>query len=208
MTNKIINLALVDDHELFRNSTGILLNAHHYFNVCFDVCNGQQLIDKLSTLNDLPDIIILDIGMPVMNGYETLPVLKKKWPAIKVLILSGLSHEYVIVEMIRNGANGYLPKDTNAEELYKALTDIANSGYYHSGILADYFHKMADVPSLNSMERQFLSLCCKELTYKEIGRYMNISSRTVESYREHLFEKLNVTTRTGLVMFAVKTGLI
>jgi DNA-binding NarL/FixJ family response regulator len=110
--------------------------------------------------------------------------------------------------MIRNGANGYLPKDTSAGELYKALTDIANSGYYHSGILPNYFHKMGDVPSLNSMERQFLSLCCRELTYKQIGQHMNISSRTVESYREHLFEKLNVTTRTGLVMFAVKTGLV
>jgi DNA-binding NarL/FixJ family response regulator len=149
-----------------------------------------------------------------MDGYETAQQLRTRWPELKILALTMYNHEFSIIKMLKNGANGYLLKGSDLDELQKALNEVYYKGYYSSELVASNFFQMMrlndqdQLYKINEKEMQFLSYCCTDLNYKEIALEMGLGVRTIESYRNTLFEKLNLNTRIGLVMFAINTGIV
>ena len=214
----MIKVALADDHILLRNGLAGLINGFDGYTVLFEANNGQDLVNTLD-MNNLPDLVLLDINMPLKDGFETALWLKQNHPDIKVLALSMYDNEPSIIKMLRNGAKGYLLKDTAPKEFRSALDAVMSKGFYYSemvtGKLIHAVNNM-DEPQqqrnsfskLNEKETEFLKLACTEMTYKEIADKMFLSPRTIDGYRDALFEKLNVKTRVGLVMYAIKTGLV
>lgn len=214
----MVKVALADDHILLRNGLAGLINGFDGYTVLFEANNGQDLINSLDR-NNLPDLVLLDINMPVKDGFETALWLKQNHPDIKVLALSMYDNEPSIIKMLRNGAKGYLLKDTAPKEFKTALDAVMSKGFYYSemvtGKLIHAVNNM-DEPQqqknpfsrLNEKETEFLKLACTEMTYKEIADKMFLSPRTIDGYRDALFEKLNVKTRVGLVMYAIRTGLV
>jgi hypothetical protein len=182
--------------------------------VILEAGNGRELIEKLSAADTLPDICIVDINMPEMNGYETASEIRKHWPDVKILALSMYDTELNIIKMLRSGANGYVLKDSDPEDLRVAITRICKDGFYHSELVTGRMLNILFDPNgkmnteINDRELTFLRLCSTELTYKEIADQMCLSPRTIDGYRENLFKKLNITTRTGLAMYAIKAGVV
>jgi two-component system, NarL family, invasion response regulator UvrY len=210
------NIVLVDDHVLLRNGlAGLVRNLGH--TVIFEADNGKDLIEKLDK-NAEPDIILLDIHMPEMDGYETAQWLKVNRPEINVLALSMYDNEAAIIRMLRSGAKGYILKDSDPPQLVSALTDILQKGYYYSdlvsGKLIHAINHAEDTNGsplsnkFNERETEFLKYTCTELTYKEIADKMFVSPRTIDGYRDNLFEKLQVKTRVGLAIYAIKNGIV
>jgi two-component system, NarL family, invasion response regulator UvrY len=210
-------IALTDDHILLRNGLAALVKALGH-TVLFEADNGKDFISKLDN-NNLPDVLLLDINMPEMDGYETAQWIKENHPDIKVLALSMYDNENSIIRMLKCGAKGYILKDSEPAELKAAIDALVNKGYYYSdlvsGKLIHAINKIEDagndvntVNNLNERETDFLKYACTELTYKEIADKMFLSPRTIDGYRDALFEKLHVKTRVGLVMFAIKNGIV
>jgi DNA-binding NarL/FixJ family response regulator len=211
------NIVLTDDHNLLRNGLASLVTSLGH-TVLFEADNGKHFIEKLNP-GTLPDLVLLDINMPEMDGYETAQWIKTNHPDIKVLALSMYDNETSIIRMLKCGAKGYILKDSEPAELKAAIDDIMNKGFYYSdlvsGKLMHAINKMDDesgdlknlVP-LNDRETDFLKYTCTELTYKEIADKMFVSPRTIDGYRDALFEKLHVKTRVGLVMYAIKNGIV
>jgi two-component system invasion response regulator UvrY len=170
--------------------------------------------------DNLPDIAILDVTMPVMNGYETSQWINANHPNMKVIALSMLNDERVVIRMLRSGAKGYLLKDTEVDELKKAMEEVLNKGLYINEILyKNIVHSINTTPEeteeleqkvameLNDREKEFLRWLCTDKSYKEIASEMYLSPRTVDGYRDMLFEKLRVASRVGLVLFAVRNEI-
>lgn len=207
-------VVLVDDHILFRKGMVELINKFEGFEVIWEASNGKEFAENLK-ICPIPEIVLLDIAMPEMNGFDTATMLRKKYPSIKILILSMFDEEDSIIKMIKIGVNGYILKDSDPQELKIALTEIKIKGHYYSDIMSDTMAALIKVGKerkesirLNDREIKFLELLCTEATYKEIADEMNLSLRTVDGYRETLFEKLNVKNRIGLVIYAIKTGIV
>lgn len=203
----IVKLAFADDHSLFRESLVKYLSDHSKIETIIQADNGKTLIASLETSKKIPDVCIMDINMPVMNGYETLKILQQRWPQIKILVMSMHNHEFAVCHMIRNGARGFVLKEGNPKTVIDAIQAIHYKGYYSSELLDAYPMKEPLTPKLNQIELDFLTQCCQDLHYTEIARNMNLSTRTVETYRDNLFKKLNLKSRTGLVIFAIQIGL-
>lgn len=211
------NIVLTDDHSLLRNGLASLVQSLGH-TVLFEADNGKDFIAKLNT-KQLPDIVLLDINMPEMDGYETAQWIKINQPDIKVLALSMYDNETSIIRMLKCGARGYILKDSEPAELRAAINAVMEKGFYYSdlvsGKLMHAINKMDDeseglkslVP-LNDRETDFLKYSCTELTYKEIADKMFVSPRTIDGYRDALFEKLHVKTRVGLVMYAIRNGIV
>ncbi len=210
-------IALVDDHVLLRNGLAGLLKDLDY-TISFEADNGQQLMQKLSQ-HSLPQVVLMDINMPVMDGFATTLWLKQHYPEIKVLVLSMLDDEGSVVKMIRNGARGYVLKDCEPGELQTAIESVLHKGFYHSelvsGKLIHALSKGEDGGTkeelklqLNGKEREFLKWICTDFSYKEIADKMDVSPRTVDGYRDALYEKLDVKSRVGLALFAIKNGIV
>ncbi len=214
MINKKTSVVLVDDHILFRKGMVELINKFEEFEVIWEASNGKEFAENLK-LCPMPEIVLLDIAMPEMNGFDTAMMIKKKHPAIRILVLSMFDEEDSIIKMIKIGVNGYILKDAEPNELIDALTEIRSKGYYYSDLVSNTMASMIKVGKekvesvkLNDREIKFLELICTEATYKEIADTMNVSLRTVDGYREALFEKLNVKNRVGLVIYAIKNGIV
>lgn len=212
----MIQIAMADDHVLFRKGLAALIESFGVYKVIIQAANGQELMNSLAENPTFPDLILLDVSMPVMDGYQTAKNIHIKYPNAKMLALSMLDSEDTIMRMIRNGVRGYVLKDAEPVELKKALNDLYTTGYYYSELVSGrLMHKMQSetesvdnpIDKLSPKETEFLSMVCTELTYKEIAEKMNVSPRTVDGYRDILFEKLGVKTRVGLCMFAIKNGL-
>lgn len=209
-----IPIAMADDHVMMRSAIANFISSSSPFEVIIEAADGSELIEKLEKTAVMPKICILDINMKPMNGYETCVYIKKRWPEIKILALSMYNHEFSIIKMLKSGANGYLIKGADIRELVKALEDIYEKGYYSSELVASSFFQMLHKENENPLHRinerdiKFLEYCCTEMNYKEIGAKMGVSTRTAEGYRNALFEKLNLNTRLGLVMFALNTGIV
>lgn len=208
-----ITIAIADDHAIVRKGLISILKSYPTLHIVADADNGHELIEKITLLPQPPDVVILDINMPVMNGYETTNQLLAKWSSCKVLALSMFDDEECVIRMLRCGANGYLLKDTSPKELYKAITHLKTNQYYYTDKVTGHVLNIAHTANIHrkemtDREHEFLLLCCKELTYKEIADKMCVSPRTVDGYRESLFKKLNIPSRVGLVMYAIKTGLV
>lgn len=207
-------VAIVDDHSLFAGSLAKLINSFHDFRVIFLAKNGVELQQRLTENEELPAIILLDINMPVMDGFETAAWLKQNHPKIKFLVLSMEDDEQAILKMLTKGAKGYLLKDIHPEILNNALCELMEKGYYHSEkvsqALVNSLTSDEEKNLLNFKENEliFLQLACSELTYKEIAEMMNLSPKTIDGYRQDLFNRLNIKNRVGLVIFALKNNLI
>jgi DNA-binding NarL/FixJ family response regulator len=211
------SIVLVDDHSLLRNGLASLVESLGN-TVLFEADNGKEFIEKLDKSN-LPQIVLMDINMPEMDGFETTQWLKQNHPEVHVLALSMYDNETSIIRMLKCGAKGYILKDSEPAELKTAIDDIISRGFYYSdlvsGKLMHAINKMDDetddlknlVP-LNDRETTFLKYTCTELTYKEIADKMFVSPRTIDGYRDALFEKLKLKTRVGLVMYAIKNGIV
>ena len=210
----MINIALADDHAILRKGVAEILSKFEDLSVMMEAGNGKELITKLKAAATLPDVCIVDINMPEMNGYDTALEIKKNWPDIKILALSMYDTELNVIKMLRSGANGYVLKDSDPEDLRIAITKVHKDGFYHSELVTGRMLNILHDPDgrmnieLNDRELAFLGFCCTELTYKEIADQMFLSPRTIDGYRENLFKKLNITTRTGLAMYAIKAGVV
>jgi two-component system, NarL family, invasion response regulator UvrY len=216
MDNLNVKIVLVDDHAMLRSGLAAVIKDFGY-QVLFEADNGKIMLEKLDK-NNLPDLILLDINMKEMDGYETALWLKKNYPLIKVLALSMYDDEAAIMKMLRNGARGYVLKDNEPRELKAALDAVIHKGYYYSELVtgklihsinkADEEAIDGNIAKLSEREIKFLKLACSELTYKEIAAQMHLSPRTIDGYRDALFEKLDIKTRTGLAIYAIKNKLV
>ena len=214
---KPCSVALADDHVLIRNGLAGLINSFDGYKVVLQAINGQELIDKLNP-RAVPDVILLDINMPKKDGYDTATWIKNNYPEVKILALSMYDNESAIIRMLKNGARGYVLKDAEPADLKRALDDVVEKGFYYSelvtGHLMSTIHKMGDdyggrnILNLNDREIDFLKYVCTELTYKEIADKMYLSPRTIDGYRDALFEKLHIKTRVGLAIYAIRNGIV
>jgi len=212
-------VVLVDDHALLRNGLASVINSFNGYTVLFEANNGKHFTELLSPEN-LPHVVLLDVTMPEMNGYETAQWITTHYPQIKILALSMQNDERSIIKMLRNGAKGYLLKDAELLELKKALDSVVNKGIYINDILYNnIIHSMnggiaeeeterQKLMDVTEREKEFLRWLCTDKSYKEIAASMYLSPRTIDGYRDILFEKLKVASRVGLVIFAIRSGIV
>ncbi|MCD9018475.1 response regulator transcription factor [Parachryseolinea silvisoli] len=202
------SIVIVDDHALFAQALKTLINTFDKYHVLYHVKNGEELIEKLKSPENIPDICLLDINMPVMNGIETMQWLTRHKPQIKGLALSMDDEEATVIRMLRAGAHGYLLKDINPTVLQDAFRDVLEKGFYYSDKITNTvlssLHRAEEEIVLKDREIEFLKLVCSEKTYKEIAADMFLSPKTIDGYREALFEKLQIKSRVGLVIYAIK----
>tara|TARA_R110002072_G_scaffold193809_7_gene351010 strand:- start:10407 stop:11063 length:657 start_codon:yes stop_codon:yes gene_type:complete len=208
-------IVIVDDHLLFASSLEKLIHTFGGFKVLYKAGNGAELQEHFELNKPKPDIILLDVNMPVMNGLETVVWLTETHPNIKVLVLSMEDDEEHILKMIRSGAKGYLLKDIDPENLKHALLEVLQKGFYYTEkineILLDIVQgkgKPSEKSLLKENEITFLKLACTEKTYKEIADIMCLSPKTIDGYRQELFSKLNIKNRVGLVLYAIKNNFV
>ncbi|MEO5782418.1 MAG: response regulator transcription factor [Ginsengibacter sp.] len=215
---EIIKVAIADDHQIFRK--GVILSLRQYTNIkfVFEAENGEDLIQKVSD-NDAPDVILMDLKMPVKDGIETTKYLNKHFPAIRVIILTMYEDERFVGHLMDSGANGYLLKSTDPSEIKKAITDVMRTGFYLNNfvnkiLIKKNYAKQKFNPNLNSevviseREKEVLTLVCMEFTALEIAQKMEISARTVEAIKDRLMERFGVKNSVGLVFYAMKNSLI
>jgi DNA-binding NarL/FixJ family response regulator len=213
--NKKIQVAVADDHSLLRSALAKLINSFENYTVLFEADNGREIKDKLSK-HIIPDVVLLDVNMPDMDGYETAQYLHKNYPQVKVLALSMFSDENIIIRMLKLGAKGYILKNAEPEELREALDSVLKKDFYLSeyisGKIVSGLNKDLDRPKenmeLSDKEKELLKYMCSELSYKDIAGKMFVSPRTLDDYRNNIFEKTKVKTRVGLVIYAIRNGLV
>ncbi|RYY56643.1 MAG: response regulator transcription factor [Chitinophagaceae bacterium] len=207
-------IGLVDDHQLFLKSLTLMIESFKEYEVVLDALNGKDLQQKIRQAESLPDIMLIDVNMPLMDGVATARWLAEKYPGIKLVALSMNDDDKTIIAMIRSGCSAYLLKDTHPTELEKALEEIVVKGFYNGDAgNINYRRLLASQgrePQLKVTDRelQFLELVCSDLTYKQIATQMGIAERTVDGYREAMFEKFKVASRVGLCLEAIRKSFV
>ena len=215
----IIKVAIADDHQIFRK--GVILSLRQYTNIkfVFEAENGEDLIQKVSDTEEPPDVILMDLKMPVKDGIETTKYLNKHFPSIRIIILTMYEDERFVGHLMDSGANGYLLKSTEPSEIKKAISDVMRTGFYLNNfvnkvLIKKNYAKQKFNPNLNSevviseREKEVLTLVCMEYTAQEIAQKMEISARTVEAIKDRLMERFGVKNSVGLVFYAMKNSLI
>ncbi|MBO9633049.1 MAG: response regulator transcription factor [Chitinophagaceae bacterium] len=211
-------IAIVDDHTMFRKGITALINLFPGYRVLFDAANGKDFIHQLKPPH-LPDIVLLDISMPEMDGYATADWIRVNHPGICILALSTMESETAIIKMIKHGARGYILKDADPSELQLAFRESLSKGfYYNDAITGLVLQAVGDLfnnntrelapGKLTDRELSFVRHACSEKSYLQIARDLQVSERTVDGYRESVFKKLKVSTRVGMVLFAIRTGMV
>ena len=214
MTDKEILIAIVDDHTMFRQGISSILLESEEIRIVFDAANGNDMKEKIAT-HPVPHVVLMDITMPKVNGYDATRWLKQNYPSVKVLALSMFEEDEPIIKMLKCGAGGYIIKESSAAELVFAIKTIAEHDYFLNnqvtGKLLRSLQGEVKTPTaannLTANEVKFLEHCCSELTYKEIASKMCLSVHTIDNYRDALFDKLGLKSRTGLVIFALKNNI-
>lgn len=214
---QVIRVGIADDHKIFRK--GVILSLRQYTNISFvlEAENGEDLLQQLE--KDQPDLVLLDLRMPGKDGIETTKEISKKYPQIKILIITMFEDERFVSHLMENGANGYLLKNAEPTEIKKAIMEAMVKGYYLNNfvnrvLLKKSTARIKNAPSLNNeiilsdKEKEVVSLICREYTASEIADKMSISPRTVESIKDRLMERFGLKNTAGLVFFAVKNELI
>ncbi len=209
-----ITIAIADDHQLFLKSVGLLIENFENFEIVAEALNGESLLHKIQGLTELPDIILIDVNMPVLNGAATATRISVKYPQVKLVALSMKDDDTSVLDMIRAGCCAYLLKDMHPNDLERALIEIHNTGYYNADRSNIRFRKLLSSRQnqekilLSEREKVFLQLSCSDLTYKQIADRMHLAERTIDGYRESLFQKLNVQSRVGMVLEALRRNLV
>jgi DNA-binding NarL/FixJ family response regulator len=209
-----INIGLADDHQLFLRSLSMLIDSIPEFDIVIEALNGKELITKLATAETLPDIILIDVNMPLMDGVQTVMHINSTYPTIKMIALSMKSDDLTIINMLKAGSCSYLLKDIHPDELERALYQVYSKGYYNGDSANINYrrlikHSQNDVAfNLSEKEKIFLKLACSDLTYKHIALEMKMAERTIDGYREALFQKLNVQSRVGMALEAIRRNLV
>jgi DNA-binding NarL/FixJ family response regulator len=213
----VIKVAIADDHKIFRK--GVVLSLRPYANIKFvqEAENGEELLNGIAVSE--PDVVLMDLRMPIKDGIETTKQLSKDFPHIHIIVLSMYEDERFVSHMMENGAQGYLLKNAEPQEIRKAIIDVFEKGYYLNNFVNRILLKKAHtrqkaVPSLNSeivlndREKDVLKYICMEYTATEIAQKMDISNRTVEAIKDRLMERFGSKNTAGLVFFAVKNNLV
>lgn len=207
-------IVIVDDHLLFAQSLESLITKLEEYEVLAILKNGKELTQYFKHKRKTPDLILLDVKMPVMDGVQTMQWLKENKPEQKALALTMEDDEETIIRMLRAGARGYLLKDIHPENFEYAMNMVIDQGFYYSGKIENALRNSEEVTAtinlhekLTDKERTFLKYACSELTYKDIAEEMHLSPKTIENYREAVFKKLEVKTRVGLVIYCIKNKL-
>jgi DNA-binding NarL/FixJ family response regulator len=211
MKNTIV---IVDDHILIAKALKSIIANFEEFEVLYECENGQVLQEQISKHKALPAIVLLDISMPIMDGFQTALWLKENHPNVLIMALSMQDDDDSVIKMIKSGAKGYLLKNTHPSELEKALKSLIANGFYYPDWAASKVFASLGEPTkkptnaivLSEREKEFLRYSVSEMNYKEISEKMFCSPRTVESYRDSLFEKLELKSRVGLAVYAIKNG--
>lgn len=213
-----IKIAIVDDHTMMVHAIANMLNQKQEFRVCMTARNGKNFIEQLSTIPEEPEMVLLDINMPLMNGWETADWILSHKPQMKILCLTMNDDDVSIIKMFKHGAKGYVLKDAEEEELFKAIQSVMDKGFYYSDYVAQVMinsfkdeqvqDESINHKQLKDRELEFLILCCSELSYKQIAELMYLSPKTIDGYRDDLFQKLGVKSRIGLVLYAIKAGIV
>ncbi len=212
-----IKIALVDDQQLLRQGLALIIKSTPEFELLFEANNGEDFLQKIKC-HEHPQIVLLDMEMPVMNGIELNRLLHEQYPSIKVIILSVYDKQRLITHMIQAGACGYLLKNCDQEELITAINTVHHSGFYlNEQVLKamqttsprkQEMKSIDGIPiELSSREKEILELICREYNNAEIGEKLFISTRTVEGHRNNLLMKSGCRNTAGLVVFAVKSHL-
>jgi DNA-binding NarL/FixJ family response regulator len=214
---QVIKVAIADDHKIFRK--GVILSLRPFTNLKFvqEAENGEELLQGIPAAE--PDVILMDLRMPLKDGIETTKVLSKQYPHIHVIVLSMYEDEKFVYHLMENGAHGYLLKNAEPQEIRRAVMEVKEKGYYLNNfvnrILLKRSHaKQKVVPTLNNeitlndKERDVLKYICMEFTAQEIAQKMDISPRTVEAIKDRLMERFGSKNTAGLVFFAVKNNLV
>jgi DNA-binding NarL/FixJ family response regulator len=217
MQKELVKVALADDHILLRNALATLIDQSGNCKVILQASNGREL-SKLINRENLPDVIILDMNMPEMDGRETAIWLQANFPEIRILMLTMYDSELALIRLLQSGVKGFMKKDIHPTELLHAIQSVMDNGYYYSAHtsskLAGLFREGIDKSTplqkiiLDEEEVKFLRLVCSEMTYKEIASEMNMNPRSIDGMRDMLFNRLDVKSRMGLAMYAIRHGLV
>jgi DNA-binding NarL/FixJ family response regulator len=213
----LIKVALADDHVLLRNALASLIDRFENCKVIMQVSNGKNLSTEILPSNQ-PDVVLLDLNMPEMDGFETATWLRDNFPSIHVLMLTMYDSELTLIRLLQAGVKGFLKKDIHPSELQYAIHSVMENGFYYShnatGKLLNLFRNSSEASStlnkamLSETDIRFLQLSCSEMTYKEIAQEMKLNPRGVDNLRDNLFTKLDVKSRVGLAMYAIRHGLV
>ena len=214
---KKINIAIADDYKIFREGIKKCIASDKNLQVILEADNGEDLINSFK--NNQPDIVIMDLKMPIMDGMEATQIIHKDFPQVKVLVVTMYEDDKFIIHLMEMGANGYLLKNAEPDEIRKAIYTVYENGYYfndlvNKALLKKLVLKTNIKPSFNQdvefteRELEVLKLICEEKTAAEIGKEIFLSPRSVEGIRQRLIEKIGVRNTAGLVMFAVKNGIV
>lgn len=206
-----ISIVLIDDHRLFRKGIDSLIQTFTGYRVVFDAGGGQEFMEWINN-NSPPEIVLLDLNMPLMSGLQLSVWLREHYPSVSIIVLSMVDDEQSVISLIKTGIKGYLLKDAEPSEFRHALDEIVGGGVYFpafvSRYMAEKLNRADHEVSLNQREVEFIRFAASELTYKEIADKMCVSLRTVDGYRDSLFVKLNIKNRVGLALYAVKNKIV
>ena len=211
MENKL-KIAIVDDHEMFRSGVKLILAQKDHWQVVIEAVNGEDFLQQLNSI--IPDIVLLDISMPGLNGYDTAIKALEKYPELKIIVLTMLNEEQYYVKMIEAGVKAFILKKSGAGELFKAIEEVANgNSYFAQELLKDIVlflnsKKVDDHLNLNENEKKVLYYICNGFTNKEISERLFLSAKSIEKYRTSLLQKTNTKNAAHLVMFAIQNKLI
>lgn len=209
-----VSIGIADDQQLFMKSLAALINTFDSCEVVVEALNGEELLKKLLTMDTQPDILLIDVSMPVMDGITTAEIVSKKYPLIKMAALSSTEDDTTIISMIRANCCSYLLKNIHPDELEKAIFEIDEKGYYNADEYNRNYRRLLkqstlpETSKISAQELKFLQYACTDLTYKAIAAKMHLAERTIDGYRESLFEKLNVQSRVGMALEAVRRKLV
>jgi len=213
MEKNKISIAIADDHKLFRKGIMALLSDFDFIGEINEAANGVELLELLKTIEILPNLILLDLRMPVMDGVETQQKIRNLYPDIKVIILTMEDDGQYILHLISEGVNGYLLKNADPDEMEKAIQKVMKNGYYFSDDISALVIKNVNKSekeesifksNFNERDLKVLELICKEFSNREIAEVFNVSIRTAEGYRQKLVDKSGAKNIAGLVILALK----
>jgi len=207
-----ISIGIVDDHQLFLKSLSLMLQSFNNYDVVIEAANGKDLQEKMSTQKTVPEIMLIDVNMPVMDGIATAAWVNQNHPSVKMVALSQNDGDKTIIGMIKAGCCAYLLKDTHPNELEIGLHEIYTKGFYNADVSNINYRRLLqfekDSLDITDKEKTFLQYVCSDTTYKQIASQMNLSERTIDGYRESLFHKLKVQSRVGLALEAIRRELV